>query len=182
MHEKKKLEGERTTHVALNVHLFVCEFLGCLGPLIYVGFKHWHWHWHLLAQPWTVIVLYCSEPSLQDVAHCVVGVWGLGKSWCWGLGAGLPLLGLGLCLGQGLGLGLALGLDLGLGLGLGGWGGKHVWKLHKIACVKFVRSSFAQCVEFVWSSFAQCGDFVWSSFAQCVWILRSRFYMHFPCV
>ena len=58
--------------------------LHVLGALVYVGFKHWHWH--LLAQPWTLILLYCSEPSLQDGAHCVVGVWDLGESWCWGLG------------------------------------------------------------------------------------------------
>ena len=164
--------------------------LHVLGALIYVGFQHWHWHLHLLVQPWTVIVLYCSEPSLQDVAHCVVVVWGLGKSWCWGLGAGLPLqgLGLGLCLGQGLGLGLALGLrlDRGLGLGLGGCGGKLMWKrVWKHVC-EFVRGYLSHlqivCVKFAWSSFAQCEHFVWSSFAQCVWILRSRFYMHFPCV
>ena len=149
---------------------YLCvNFLHVLGPLIYVGFKHWHWHWHLLVQPWTVIVLYCSEPSLQDVAHCVVGVWGLGKSWCWGLGAGLPLLGLGLCLGQGLGLGLALGLGLdpGLGLGLGGWGGKHVWKrVWKHVC-EFVRGYLSHltncvreiCVEFICAVCGFCVDF-----------------------
>ena len=109
----------------------MCEFLACFGSLDICWIQTLALALALAGSAWTVVTeLYCSEPSLHDVAHCVVGVWGLGKSWCWGLGAGLPLLGLGLCLGQGLGLGLALGLglDLGLGLGLGGWGGKCVWK------------------------------------------------------
>ena len=141
-------------------YLFV-NGLHVLGALIYVGFKHWHWHWHLLVQPWTVIVLYCSEPSLQDVAHCVVGVWGLGKSWCWGLGQGL-----------GPGLALGLGLDLGLGLGLGGCGGKRVWKrVWKHVC-EFERGylcHLTNCVREI------CVDFTAA-------ILRARFYMYFPCV
>ena len=155
-------------------------FLHVLGPLIYVGFKYWHWHWHLLVQPWTVIVLYCSEPSLQDVAHCVVGVWGLGKSWCWGLGAGLPLLSLGVCLGQGLGLGLALGLDLGLGLGLGGWGGKHVWKLVWKHVCEFVRTVWIRCGFYLCTVWIRCGFHL-----RTVWIRCGFFghvFMYFPCV
>ena len=144
MHEKIEVGGGKKTHFALNVHLFVCEFLACFGPLDICWIQTLALALAFAGSAWTVVTeLYCSEPSLHDVAHCVVGVWGLGKSWCWGLGAGLPLLGLGLglCLGQGLGLGLALGLGLdpGLGLGLGGWGGKHVWKrVWKHVC-EFVR-------------------------------------------
>ena len=96
----------------------------------------------------------------------MVGVWGLGKSWCWGLGAGLPLLGLG------LGLGLALGLDLGLGLGMGGWGGKHVWKrVWKHVC-EFVRgylSHLTNCVREICVDFicALCG-LVWGHGFTCI--------------
>ena len=128
----------------------MCEFLACFGSLDICWIQTLALASAFAGSALDSKVLYCPEPSLQDVAHCVVGVWGFGKSWCWGLGAGLPLLGL--CLGQGLGLGLALSLrlDPGLGLGLGGWGGKHVWKrVWKHVC-EFVRgylSHLTNCVR-----------------------------------